>query len=355
MCVYCQNIYLNKNNFSKLKGYETELMIKGTRDLSNPFISIIITVYKRKKYIHEAIRSAIHQKNIDFDYEIIVLCDDPKSNMSEFNIYKNMQNIFIYRNYHNLGLYNSTNLGVTIAKGNYVAFLHDDDILYPEYLSKINKFIQNNSQTTKCILVNRDVIGHPRKTEIFKHALKFTFFVIFLFFFFIRFLFRKTYNSITLKEGLTYTLSNIYKAPSCGTLFERESFVNAGGFDQDFWPVSDYYFFLKFNKDAPIYMLREKLACYRWIDNLSQSKSVQHAGFDHFSIFFKSTQPIASVNKYFSFFLNEILYTKFLMVDKQYRDEIINKYPELKKRSKIRWLIFKSYNKGFRFVHDLIV
>lgn len=338
-----------------LKNCDTEIIIGDIHNILTPFISFIITVYRRKEYIHEAINSVLHQKNIDSDYEIIVLYDDPDGNMAEFEVYGNTKNIFIYRNRSNLGLYNSVNLGVRIARGKYVSFLHDDDILYPEYLSELNKFINNNKQNPKCILVNRDIIGFPAKRSIHNKTIKAIIPFIFWPFFLLRFLFRKSYKIITLKEGLTYILSNIYKAPSCGTLFERESFLNSGGFDQNFWPVSDYYFFLRFNKETPVYMLRKKLACYRWFDNLSQNKSVQYAGFEHLSVFFKSIQPIVSVNKYFSFFINEILYAKFLMVKREYRNEVIDKYPELKQRNKIKWVIFKLYNIGFRFFHDLII
>jgi len=354
MCVFCKNIYHDKNNFSSLKEKETELTSGVIDNTSNPLVSIIITVYKRKRYIHEAINSAMYQINIDFDYEIIVLCDDPKDDMAEFDIYKSTHDVFIYRNCSNFGLYNSINLGAQIARGCYIVFLHDDDILYPEYLSEISNFLLEKKHEPKCVLVNRDVAGLSSQRHI-KKITKFILYALFLPFFIFRFLFRKSYKTITLKEGLMYVLSNIYKAPSCGTLFEKDAFLKSGGFNQDFWPVSDYYFFLKFNRDFSVYMLRKKLACYRWFDNLSQNKSVQHMGFEHLSEFFKSIQPIKSINKYYSFFYNEVLYAKFIMINKEYRNEIIDTYQEIKQHKKIKWFVFKLYNKAFGFFHDIIV
>jgi len=354
MCFLCKNIYQNINCFTNLIGHETKLINENTNSILNPLVSIIITVYKRKEYIHDAINSAIHQINIDFDYEILVLCDDPEMELSEFNNYNNTKNIFICRNQRNLGLYNSINFGAQIARGRYIAFLHDDDILYPEYLSEINKFLLKKEYEPKCVLVNRDVSGLSFNNPI-KNIIKFILRIIFLPFFFLRFILRKPYKIITLKEGLMYVLSNIYKAPSCGTLFEKDTFLKSGGFNQDFWPVSDYYYFLKFNRDFPVYMLRKKLACYRWFDNLSQNKSVQHAGFRHLFNFFKSVQPIKSINKYYSYFYNEVLYAKFIMINKEYRDEIIDTYKEIKQHNKIKWFIFKFYNKAFGFFHDIIV
>ncbi|MCL2242942.1 MAG: glycosyltransferase family 2 protein [Treponema sp.] len=354
MCVSCQNIYQDINNFSALEENDTEL-IRGSLDsISNPLVSIIITVYKRKEYIHEAINSALDQKNIDFNYEILIFCDDPQTDISEFNKYNNIKNILIYRNRRNLGLYNSTNLGVKVAQGKYVAFLHDDDILYPQYLSEVYKFLNKKKQNAKCVLINRDVLSLSTKKPVkilIKFILKFFLFPFFL----LRVFFKKFYKKITLKEGLTYILSNLYKAPSCGTLFDKKAFLASGGFNQNFWPVSDYYFFLKFNKDNPVYILRKKLACYRWFDNLSQNKTVQYTGFEHLYVFFKSAQPVNSVNRYYSFFHNEVLYAKFIMINKEYRSEIIDKYPELKHHNKTKWFIFKLYNFVFRFYHDLVI
>jgi glycosyltransferase involved in cell wall biosynthesis len=352
MCVHCKNIYQYIDKFPGLKSSDTELISGKLETVQNPLVSIIITAYKRKDYIDEAINSAINQKNVNFNYEIIVIYDDPDAVLD--NKYQHIKNIYFYRNIKNFGLYNSTNLAAKIAHGRYIAFLHDDDILYPEYLSEVYKFLTNKKHEPKCVLVNRDVTGLSVKKPVYKKILKCLLAVIFSPLFLFRLMFRKSYKKITLREGLTYLLSNVYKAPSCGTLFEKEAFLNSGGFNQHFWPVSDYYFFLKFNKNYPIFMLRKKLACYRWLDNLSQNKSVQFMGLEHFSEFFKSVQPVNSVNRYYSFFRNEVLYAKFLMVNREYRNEIIDKYPELRQKNKVKWLFFKIYNLSFRFFHDLV-
>ncbi len=306
--------------------------------------------------MHEAIKSAINQKNIDFEYEILVMCDDPKSELKEACFYQDKKNIFFYRNRKNLGLYNSSNLGAAIARGRYIAFLHDDDILYPEYLSAINIFLENKRYKPKCILVNRDVSctvsGLPKSAA--NKSIKYIKIIIFLPFFIVRRILRKSYKIITLREGLTYLLSNVYKAPSCGALFEKEVFMESGGFNQDFWPVSDYYYFLNFNKNHPVYMLRDKLACYRWLDNLSQNKAIQFSSFKRLYYFFKSTQPLRSINIYYRFFHTEVLYSKFLMINKEWRNEIIDEFPELKKINKLKWKVFRMYNIAFRFFHNII-
>jgi glycosyltransferase involved in cell wall biosynthesis len=345
------SIYQYHNNFSKLENINCELIYGNPRNAPEPFLSIIITVYKRKEYIIEAIYSALKQENIQLEYEIIIISDDPDDTLNEIDSFLHTKNIYFYKNSQNIGLYNSCNMGVKIARGKYIAFLHDDDVLYPNYFSEIYKFIISTKPDAKCILTNRDTIGsHIKKNKSSFFLFKAVFFPLYV----VRYFFRKPYKSITLKEGLTYQLSNVYKAPSCGAFFDKQTFLESGGFNQDFWPVSDYFFFLCFNQSHAIYMLRKRLACYRWLDNLSQNKAVQFLSLKLLSVFFKIKQPINAINRYFNLFNNELLYAKYLMVNESFREEIKDQYPEIIHFNKIKWTIFKLYNISFRFFHDII-
>jgi glycosyltransferase involved in cell wall biosynthesis len=348
------DIYQYIDNFKKIETVKSDLLFRNTESVKNPLISIIITVYKREKCLYEAIDSAINQHDINFEYEILVINDDPQGEFKQLKEYRHLKNIFFYRNTKNIGLYNNLNMGVKLSRGKYIACLHDDDLLYPHYLSEIYNFISNIKPQAKCILPNRDIIGlsgSDGKLRINSQLIIKGLLIVFIL---IRNVLRKPYKKITLKDGLTYLLSNIYKAPSCGVLFEKSSFIKIGGFNQDFWPVTDYYFFLNFNKNFDIYSLRKKIACYRWIDNLSQQKSIQFSNMEFLRDFFKSVQPIKSINNYYLFFYNEILYAKFLMVNEEHRDELKDLYPELRKHNKGKWFMFKYYNMFYKFIHDII-
>jgi len=353
MCQNCNNIYQHKNCFEQYSHKDTRLIFGDYSINSEIIFSIIITVYKRKEYIHEAINSVINQKGINILYEIIIICDDPDFDLSEFDIYKCNKHIFLYCNIKNVGLYNSVNIASQMSRGRYISLLHDDDILYPDYLLNVFSFLKKKGNV-KCLIVNRNIIFKNKNISInifFKLFIYIIFFPVFL----IRILFKNYFKIITLKEGLTYLLSNVYKAPSCGTLFEKDTFIKSGGFNQDYWPVSDFYYFLRFNKDNPVFFLKKKLSCYRWLDNLSQNKSIQLSSFEHLAVFFNSIQPLNSINKYYSFFKNEVLYSKFLMIDKEYRNEIIKNYTQLNKINYLKWILFKIFNKFFMFIHDISV
>jgi glycosyltransferase involved in cell wall biosynthesis len=348
------NIYKYCDNFQKIKDINTELLYGDRENVPDLFLSIIITFYKRKEYVAEAVCSAVRQENIQFKYEIIVIDDDPDGLPYDFKQFLDIKNIYFYKNSQNIGLYNTCNAGAKIARGKYIAFLHDDDILYPNYLFEMYNFIHFVKPGVECALTNRDTTGdYIQKLKSGKKGkviLKWLFSSLC----FIRIIFRKPYKSITLKEGLTYQLSNVYKAPTCGALFKKDAFIESGGFNQDFWPVTDYFFFLNFNQNHKIYMLRKKTACYRWFDNLSQNKNIQFTSLKLLSDFFKSDQPIKSINHYFKFFGGEALYAKYLMVSEQFRDEIRSQYPEIINLNRIKWILFKGYNMAFRFFHDII-
>jgi glycosyltransferase involved in cell wall biosynthesis len=342
------------DNFQKVKNVNTKLLYGDRKNVPDPFLSIIITVYKRKEYIADAVYSAVNQKNIQFEYEIIVIDDDPDSLPEFFKQFLDIKNIYFYKNSQNIGLYNACNAGAEIARGKYIAFLHDDDILYPNYLFELYNFIRFLKPTAECVLTNRDTTGDYIQKSKSRKTKKVILKALFSPLYFIRIIFRKPYKLITLKEGLTYQLSNVYKAPTCGALFKKDAFMKSGGFNQDFWPVTDYFFFLNFNQNHKIYMLRKKTACYRWFDNLSQNKSIQFSSLKLLNDFFCSEQPIRSINLYFKLFGNEALYAKYLMVSGQFQNEIKPQYPQIANLNRIKWILFKTYNIAFRFFHDII-
>lgn len=105
-------------------------------------ISVIITTYNRKKYLDEAIKSVLSQtyKNI----EIIVIDDFSTDGTYEWISKKYRDKIQIYRNTKNKGPGINRKLALEkYAKGDYVLFLDDDDLLINEfYFEKAVRFFE---------------------------------------------------------------------------------------------------------------------------------------------------------------------------------------------------------------------
>ncbi len=100
-------------------------------------ITVITPTYKRHQYLKNAIDSVLAQTYTDL--ELIVVDDNPASSEERALTEKVMKGVtdprVIYiQNDKNLGGAGSRNRAIEIAKGEYIAFLDDDDIYLPDRL-----------------------------------------------------------------------------------------------------------------------------------------------------------------------------------------------------------------------------
>lgn len=98
--------------------------------------------------LEEALLSAINQNSVNFDYEIIVVDNEPYKNggtetSNLMEKYKDIPNFIYYRNEENLGMFGNWNRCIELARGEWVTLLHDDDLLIPNYLKMFIKYFFN--------------------------------------------------------------------------------------------------------------------------------------------------------------------------------------------------------------------
>ena len=111
-------------------------------------VSVIIPTYKRKIELKRAIDSVLNQtyKNI----EIIIVDDNgPETEWSKnvkdiISKYEGIDNIKYIVNERNIGGAETRNVGIKNAKGEYIAFLDDDDEYYSEKISKQVKLFKES-------------------------------------------------------------------------------------------------------------------------------------------------------------------------------------------------------------------
>ncbi|NES76795.1 MULTISPECIES: glycosyltransferase family A protein [unclassified Okeania] len=106
----------------------------------NPLISIIIPVYNGDRYISEAINSVLQQTYNPI--EIIVIDDGSTDKTAE--VVKSFGSVLKYFYQENSGTATARNSGISLAKGNFFAFLDADDI-WVENKLKIQMEIFNNN------------------------------------------------------------------------------------------------------------------------------------------------------------------------------------------------------------------
>lgn len=113
-------------------------------------LSVIIPAYNVEKYIERCINSVLNQylKNI----EIIVIDDGSKDKTSDIclKISENNKNI-IYKKVQNGGCSAARNLGISMAKGKYIAFLDSDDwVDLDMYINMIEEAEKNQADIVIC-------------------------------------------------------------------------------------------------------------------------------------------------------------------------------------------------------------
>lgn len=112
-----------------------------------PLVSVIIPTYKRPDKIIEAIKTV--KKQTYSNFEIIIVDDnDPESDYrkktrAKVESYNNDELVYI-ENEKNMGACAARNTGIDYAKGEYIAFLDDDDKWEKTKIEKQVKLIEKN-------------------------------------------------------------------------------------------------------------------------------------------------------------------------------------------------------------------
>ncbi len=99
-------------------------------------------VYNGEKYLRETIESILNQTYKDFEF--IIIDDGSTDNSVKIIESYNDSRIKLYKNEKNMGISDSTNKGIELAKGEYIALTDHDDIYYNTRLEKQVKYLDEN-------------------------------------------------------------------------------------------------------------------------------------------------------------------------------------------------------------------
>ena len=102
--------------------------------------SIIIPTYNRAKFVETAIKSVLDQSYRDFE---ILIIDDGSTDETETVINKLQDDRIRYFYQENLGRSSARNKGIEEAKGEWICFLDDDDLLQNNCLENYKSKIED--------------------------------------------------------------------------------------------------------------------------------------------------------------------------------------------------------------------
>ena len=108
--------------------------------MNKPLVSVIMPAYRCAATVGAAIDSVLCQ---DVDLELLVIDDcSPESLEEALAPYSANPRVRLLKNEQNMGAAQTRNRGVSLAKGEYVAFLDSDDIWLPGKLQKQLKLME---------------------------------------------------------------------------------------------------------------------------------------------------------------------------------------------------------------------
>jgi glycosyltransferase involved in cell wall biosynthesis len=213
-----------------------------------PLVSIIIPTFNRPESLLSAINSVSSQtyKNM----EVIIIDDCSQEDMQDVVLRakkKTNINIFYFKNSNNLGNAGARNQGIKLAKGDYIAFLDDDDIWLPEKIKKqVDLLLDGEYKACFC------------GTKWMEH-------------------------NIILKEGVAVNNKISFEngGPTSTWLLHKSVFDEIGLFDSSFPSAVDGEFLVRLNKKYKVCFVYEALYIhYYYNDQISASNQKKINGFE---------------------------------------------------------------------------
>jgi len=185
-------------------------------------ISIIIPAYNNEN-LQMAIESILKQKH---SHQEIIVIDDSVDNKIQENIQNiNHSDIKYYKNTKNLGTTLSRKRGIQIARGDYIGFLDDDDLMINNNLEK--KLMQINEGEIDFVfcdyIINNSIENIITKKNLYQYGKNF-------------------------KKNILYTPGPFLQC----CLFRRDFILrHIDGFDSKSEPSEDWNFFIELSKYNP--------------------------------------------------------------------------------------------------------
>ncbi|MDR1544414.1 MAG: glycosyltransferase family 2 protein [Prevotellaceae bacterium] len=210
---------------------------------NTPKISILMPCFNVEKYVAEAIESMLNQTFGNF--ELLILDDCSTDRTAEIVKSFADKRIVYHKNETNLGLSENLNVGIRLAKGEYIARMDGDDISVPERLEKQAAVLEKHPEIDICgagfkwFGTRTSTVFHPKNHEEIKAQMLFGCPVIIP-------IFRK---NVIIENNLWYRTSA--------------------------FPAEDYMFWAECVRVAKIYNIQEILFYYRMHE--SQISTEKHA------------------------------------------------------------------------------
>jgi glycosyltransferase involved in cell wall biosynthesis len=199
--------------------------------MNNSLITIVTPVYNQGDYLPETIASVMNQTYKNIEYIVI---DDGSTDNTVDVMKKLPLGIQSYRQ-ENMGQALTLNKGWGIANGEYLTYLSGDDVLYPDAIEKLVRYL-SSKPSVACVFPDSDLID-PRSNLLKRSVCR-------------------PFDWIDVAVN-----QELYIGP--GAIFRKKHFEQIGGWKPYLRLAPDREFYLRLSAVGSIDFLPDVLAGYR--------------------------------------------------------------------------------------------
>lgn len=206
----------------------------------NPKISICIPTYNRADLLNQTLQS-VELQTIR-PYEVLVVDNCSQDNTE--SVVKKYKSVHYIKNKKNIGMVENWNRCIRLARGEYIAFLHSDDLIAPSWYEIWQKTIKKNRfkfYTSSLIIIDENN-NYLHVYHTFKGS-------------------RVIKQPVVIREFWAHLLPGI--APYAGNIYHKSIFKDIGLYDKKYHTESDFIHSVKILSKYDVYYLDKLLFAYR--------------------------------------------------------------------------------------------
>lgn len=229
-------------------------------------ITIAIPTYRRLALLKQALASAAAQRT-DVSFEILVVDNDHESDGRETIGHLqtlDTPDLRYFRNVQNIGMFGNWNRCLTLARGEWITILNDDDLLDTEYLAQCLHYIDlcPSIDMIGCGALIRDERSVPYSGVLhrIRGAIN-------------GWRERRRAGKLVRLRAVHYFLHNPHYG-SLGIFMRTVRARKLGGFDPKKFPSADYFFFSALAVTSDAFFINAPLTTYRVLQNESKNAIV---------------------------------------------------------------------------------
>src|SRR5690242_131544 len=212
--------------------------------MSRALVTVVVPVYNGATYLRPALDSIVAQRYRPLD---IIVLDDASTDDTPGILGSYGDRVRVISQARNLGQFANVNAGIALARGEFVAVFHADDLYDAEIIEREVAFLNEHRQVGAVFCLDRfiDAEGREYGRLTLPPELRDT----------------AVLDYPQLLEVLLRRKNRVLRAP--GALVRREVYQAVGVFDPRYRSASDLEMWLRIARRGPIGLLHEHLFSYR--------------------------------------------------------------------------------------------